>query len=117
VQPCREVLELVETPNDEVLERGEEVKGVLLLLREAFHPADVVPIKFQVGEGGRQGAADRRSKESHGVISREVLQFEQTNCSWRNKLLLLSSFISLQQHLPGTNGIPFSKESWAATDH
>jgi hypothetical protein len=75
VQLGREVLKLVEIKNLEVLERGEELKGVLLLLGEAFHPAAVVPIKFQVGEGGRQGAADRRSKESNGVISREVLQF------------------------------------------
>jgi hypothetical protein len=38
VQPCREVLKLVEIPNQGVLERGEEVKGALLLLGEAFHP-------------------------------------------------------------------------------
>jgi hypothetical protein len=61
VQPCREVLKPVAMRKHEFLEGGEEVKGVLLLLAEALHLFDLR--KEQLGEGGREEAADGHSKE------------------------------------------------------
>lgn len=64
----------MEIPKLEDLEGGKEAKGVLLLLAEALHLGEG-PIKYQVGEGGRQEAADGLSKESLCIIRQELLQF------------------------------------------
>ncbi|KAI4977172.1 hypothetical protein ZWY2020_050990 [Hordeum vulgare] len=60
------------TPKDEMLEGGEEVKGILLILGEALH---LDRIKCQSGERRTQEAADRCSKEPHGLIRPDVLQY------------------------------------------
>jgi hypothetical protein len=51
VQHCREVLKLVAGKKLKVLEGGEKLEGVLLILAEALHV--LVLMKVQVSEGGR----------------------------------------------------------------
>jgi hypothetical protein len=67
------VLKLVAGKKLEVLEGGEKLKGVLLILAEALHV--LVLTKVQVSEGGRQETADGHSKESPHVMRTEILQF------------------------------------------
>jgi len=73
VQPCREALQLVAPPKLDPLERGEELKGLLLLLCEALHL--IVLRKVQLGERGREQGPDGRSKETRDVIRVKLLQF------------------------------------------
>jgi hypothetical protein len=65
------VLQLIPTPKCEVLEGGEELKGLLLLLSQALHL--VAEPEIQFGEGGIEEAADRRSKES-GLAMRTQIE-------------------------------------------
>jgi hypothetical protein len=73
MKPCREALQLVAEPKSDFLERGEKLKGVLLLLCKALHL--FVPLKSQFGERGREQGTDGRSKDARDVVCLKLLQF------------------------------------------
>jgi len=73
LKPCREALQLVALPKCYLLERGEEPKGVRLLLCEALHL--FVHQKSQIGERGREQGTDGRGKDARDVICLKLLQF------------------------------------------
>ena len=72
MKPCREALQLVVGPKRDLLDRGEKLKGLLLLLCEALHL--FVP-KSQLSERGREQGTDGRDKDARGVIRPKLLQF------------------------------------------
>ncbi|CAL5014767.1 unnamed protein product [Urochloa decumbens] len=73
MQPRREALQLVARPKSDPLEGGEELKGLLLPLREALHL--FVPPKAQFGERGREQGTDGPGKDARDVIRLKLLQF------------------------------------------
>jgi hypothetical protein len=73
LQPYREVPQLVALPKSDLLERGEELKNLLLLFCEAVHLL-VLP-KVQFRERGREQDTDWHSKDSRDVICPKLLQF------------------------------------------